>query len=114
MIRRPPRSTRTDTLFPYTTLFRPTVMSNEKDLETINGKPLHPGVKELCAQFGDGKMDGREFVCLAAFLGVSAALAYAIAGDLIGGALVQQAEVQATQKRSEEHTAELQYLTCIS
>src|SRR3546814_2184909 len=27
MIRRPPRSTRTDTLFPYTTLFRSTVLS---------------------------------------------------------------------------------------
>src|SRR3546814_14705033 len=28
MIRRPPRSTRTDTLFPYTTLFRSTGLSN--------------------------------------------------------------------------------------
>src|SRR3546814_12021398 len=28
MIRRPPRSTRTDTLFPYTTLFRSTRISN--------------------------------------------------------------------------------------
>src|SRR3546814_11470154 len=28
MIRRPPRSTRTDTLFPYTTLFRFTTISN--------------------------------------------------------------------------------------
>src|SRR3546814_5066177 len=27
MIRRPPRSTRTDTLFPYTTLFRSTVVT---------------------------------------------------------------------------------------
>src|SRR3546814_17651374 len=27
MIRRPPRSTRTDTLFPYTTLFRSTMLS---------------------------------------------------------------------------------------
>src|SRR3546814_6850064 len=27
MIRRPPRSTRTDTLFPYTTLFRSSIMS---------------------------------------------------------------------------------------
>src|SRR3546814_5843798 len=61
MIRRPTRSTRTDTLSPYTTLFR-AVMSNEKGLETLNGNPLHPGVKELCAQFGDGKMDRREFV----------------------------------------------------
>src|SRR3546814_2668307 len=32
MIRRPPRSTRTDTLFPYTTLFRSYCM-NTKDVE---------------------------------------------------------------------------------
>src|SRR3546814_7936057 len=31
MIRRPPRSTRTDTLFPYTTLFRSTVLSTTED-----------------------------------------------------------------------------------
>src|SRR3546814_7912694 len=30
MIRRPPRSTRTDTLFPYTTLFRSTVNRSQK------------------------------------------------------------------------------------
>src|SRR3546814_9703171 len=30
MIRRPPRSTRTDTLFPYTTLFRSVVLSPER------------------------------------------------------------------------------------
>src|SRR3546814_2073326 len=30
MIRRPPRSTRTDTLFPYTTLFRSFIASPEK------------------------------------------------------------------------------------
>src|SRR3546814_14375158 len=29
MIRRPPRSTRTDTLFPYTTLFRSAVSDND-------------------------------------------------------------------------------------
>src|SRR3546814_11445149 len=33
MIRRPPRSTRTDTLFPYTTLFR----SNPRDLPPLAG-----------------------------------------------------------------------------
>src|SRR3546814_1380358 len=32
MIRRPPRSTRTDTLFPYTTLFRSARMTPECDL----------------------------------------------------------------------------------
>src|SRR3546814_14152731 len=30
MIRRPPRSTRTDTLFPYTTLFRSVAMDRQK------------------------------------------------------------------------------------
>src|SRR3546814_3748096 len=32
MIRRPPRSTRTDTLFPYTTLFRSTVPDSPRPL----------------------------------------------------------------------------------
>src|SRR3546814_17981101 len=35
MIRRPPRSTRTDTLFPYTTLFR----SIRSDMEHDGGRP---------------------------------------------------------------------------
>src|SRR3546814_6388348 len=35
MIRRPPRSTRTDTLFPYTTLFRSLLISPQ---------PMHPGL----------------------------------------------------------------------
>src|SRR3546814_4604104 len=36
MIRRPPRSTRTDTLFPYTTLFRSYDIANMLLAETIN------------------------------------------------------------------------------
>src|SRR3546814_4917048 len=35
MIRRPPRSTRTDTLFPYTTLFRSRLCSSRFWLETL-------------------------------------------------------------------------------
>src|SRR3546814_1101287 len=31
MIRRPPRSTRTDTLFPYTTLFRSAVLQKKRE-----------------------------------------------------------------------------------
>src|SRR3546814_11218646 len=34
MIRRPPRSTRTDTLFPYTTLFRSVGEERERETET--------------------------------------------------------------------------------
>src|SRR3546814_9667849 len=35
MIRRPPRSTRTDTLFPYTTLFRSPIDARRGDLQMI-------------------------------------------------------------------------------
>src|SRR3546814_20585419 len=35
MIRRPPRSTRTDTLFPYTTLFRSKLINEFGDLESV-------------------------------------------------------------------------------
>src|SRR3546814_10203792 len=35
MIRRPPRSTRTDTLFPYTTLFRSYRRMAEEEVETL-------------------------------------------------------------------------------
>src|SRR3546814_148249 len=41
MIRRPPRSTRTDTLFPYTTLFRSVVLDPLDDLEAAGLKILH-------------------------------------------------------------------------
>src|SRR3546814_6298977 len=36
MIRRPPRSTRTDTLFPYTTLFRSDIESIQLALESVS------------------------------------------------------------------------------
>src|SRR3546814_12723383 len=39
MLRRPPRSTRTDTLFPYTTLFRSSY-STEQDLRNAYGERL--------------------------------------------------------------------------
>src|SRR3546814_17562417 len=41
MIRRPPRSTRTDTLFPYTTLFR------SKATPAIEGVNIHPHVPKI-------------------------------------------------------------------
>src|SRR3546814_9668615 len=42
MIRRPPRSTRTDTLFPYPTLFRSAVADRLRQL--VHGKRIHRGV----------------------------------------------------------------------
>src|SRR3546814_16866341 len=39
MIRRPPRSTRTDTLFPYTTLFRSELLKDNPDWGTAERRP---------------------------------------------------------------------------
>src|SRR3546814_12281971 len=43
MIRRPPRSTRTDTLFPYTTLCRSIVANKFYDASIAGGHLLHTG-----------------------------------------------------------------------
>src|SRR3546814_2647383 len=44
MIRRPPRSTRTDTLFPYTTLFRSfTIFATEPAGLCVRAWAVHPG-----------------------------------------------------------------------
>src|SRR3546814_3561959 len=42
MIRRPPRSTRTDTLFPYTTLFRSIIRRERRDAE-VEARAVHAG-----------------------------------------------------------------------
>src|SRR3546814_5586339 len=49
MIRRPPRSTRTDTLFPYTTLFR----SGERRIELVRAG-VDPGAQRLAAGLAEG------------------------------------------------------------
>src|SRR3546814_7266273 len=74
MIRRPPRSTRTDTLFPYTTLFRSAALG-------------HPASKPLGRRNGNKRANGR-----------IAVRPYAIEAE----------------RRSEEHTSELQSLMRIS
>src|SRR3546814_15269424 len=47
MIRRPPRSTRTDTLFPYTTLFRSHVHGRRNRRNPRQRTLAHPHVKKL-------------------------------------------------------------------
>src|SRR3546814_6732348 len=54
MIRRPPRSTRTDTLFPYTTLFR-SLRSTRTDLGSfMTDSPRHPiiQIRNVSKRFG--------------------------------------------------------------
>src|SRR3546814_20166488 len=70
MIRRPPRSTRTDTLFPYTTLFTDTAVKNRADLADYRiihfathglvtaPRPACPARPALVPSFGGGDSDG--------------------------------------------------------
>src|SRR3546814_5737915 len=85
MIRRPPRSTRTDTLFPYTTLFRSTLARPE----------FSAGPESLEVRlFGWDEIPWPEL----AFPSVHWALG----------------QYDAVKDRSEEHTSELQSLMRIS
>src|SRR3546814_1882655 len=119
MIRRPPRSTRTDTLFPYTTLFRSLLVGDDHDrgvvalldlaqraalfVEQVVGdvdRGLHqhlPGVLLHRVLFGNADDGQRQRLDAA-----HAAVAFAARADDLAGL------------RSEEHTSELQSLMRIS
>src|SRR3546814_2718048 len=86
MIRRPPRSTRTDTLFPYTTLFRSCFFL----ALLIRTRPRH--------RYGDPAI-----VCMRH---LPTLIGYLGDADI--------ASVLAAHRRSEEHTSELQSLMRIS
>src|SRR3546814_5571511 len=94
MIRRPPRSTRTDTLFPYTTLFR-----------SFSGLPLDPAIAVPLTTFSE-----HLFPVLLLF-GLATRFS---AGALLVMTLVIQIFVFPDAWRSEEHTSELQSLMRIS
>src|SRR3546814_9648386 len=99
MIRRPPRSTRTDTLFPYTTLFR----SHAAQRAGMGHVAHHLG-DELRVRDDDG--------------GVIAHLdfggAYIDAADVAFYAAQRHPIADFHRPRSEEHTSELQSLMRIS
>src|SRR3546814_4194028 len=94
MLRRPPRSTRTDTLFPYTTLFRST-------RACVEAPPVGEHVEQLVAVPSVRALD---------LIGQVQRLEEHV--DLLGE-LIARAEVD-LQVRSEEHTSELQSLMRIS
>src|SRR3546814_9534051 len=97
MLRRPPRSTRTDTLFPYTTLFRSELA--EAVAHVHRGRhPRQVGVAGVREDRGDA---GAHVVAA-----LQGHLPHAHAFDV--GDRVQ------ASRRSEEHTSELQSLMRIS
>src|SRR3546814_7438563 len=99
MIRRPPRSTRTDTLFPDTTLFRSQEGGGAGRGEAIFLRPQHDADRAAAVIEAVG-----EFVFVALFRR-SILQRQAVAG-------LQRAARKAA--RSEEHTSELQSLMRIS
>src|SRR3546814_4995749 len=103
MIRRPPRSTRTDTLFPYTTLFRS---------EGAAQRPWKQDERVACqhAQFDAGAICQTMFRGQCRHEGLTQNRLRAQPGRFDGPA--HDAQIEAA--RSEEHTSELQSLMRIS
>src|SRR3546814_2339588 len=91
MIRRPPRSTRTDTLFPYTTLFRSGLHFRSRSMSSASTA-------------GDSRFDGRYNGSSRPFQPPSACSCCSVALIL----------TLTNSERSEEHTSELQSLMRIS
>src|SRR3546814_1376065 len=91
MIRRPPRSTLTDTLFPYTTLFR--------SEDAAAARPGHARTAVLLAQAAQHVCDWARVEAAMPFLTAEA---------------VQAEAGRPCAIRSEEHTSELQSLMRIS
>src|SRR3546814_9831369 len=100
MIRLPPRSTRTDTLFPYTTLFRSAQLLADGDA----GRPRGLGADQPRARSGAGPRDG--LAGGGARRRCRALLAVAPGGERAGNLLRHGAGAG----RSEEHTSALQSL----
>src|SRR3546814_3362298 len=95
MIRRPPRSTRTDTLFPYTTLFR--------SLGIVGGEQIDLARLVIARRDHDIIVGG----------GLADADAEADVGLLVEQFILRDRRAELVQ-RSEEHTSELQSLMRIS
>src|SRR3546814_8332753 len=100
MIRRPPRSTLTDTLFPYTTLFRSAVGLVEGGRQRLHGfrQQMH-GAEQVVRHRADRDFpEKRRRRCSCG----------------VGGGRWRRAGRRRRRHRSEEHTSELQSLMRIS
>src|SRR3546814_11638526 len=103
MLRLPPRSTRTDTRFPYTTLFRSPSVIFSSTAEGRRDRMLsHPTLRRLSEQVAIRDYPPRLLHC---------------AGPAFIDAVTRLSQVRRSvsgQFRSEEHTSELQSLIRIS
>src|SRR3546814_3709702 len=108
MIRRPPRSTRTDTLFPYTTLFRSVIKS---DLDRQGIRDLNNVQALILFNIGEEELSIGELTQRGYYLGSN--VSYNVKKMVENGYLIQERSPH-DRRRSEEHTSELQSLMRIS
>src|SRR3546814_2160522 len=112
MIRRPPRSTRTDTLFPYTTLFR-----SHARLEHTGRRQMRAVDEHRARTFDPRAIEiadvERHVGAILAVENQGKALAIPDAQDDERGQAIGVGD-DAVRVRSEEHTSELQSLMRIS
>src|SRR3546814_4571697 len=113
MIRRPPRSTRTDTLFPYTTLVRAGEAAGATRRARLAGQAHEPGIARarLLAVPGRAVHDDRTGAGRAGDrpLRLVPALPRRMPDGGVPGALQARcAALHLVSHRSEEHTTELQ------
>src|SRR3546814_5981729 len=121
MIRRPPRSTRTDTLFPYTTLFRSTVLKDNYDglrLQAQYGGAEGTHLREFQGNILAGKSFDRGNITLS-FEYTDRSALRAEDQDFTASANLRPLFADYpgfadSTTRSEEHTSELQSLMRIS
>src|SRR3546814_2147665 len=102
MIRRPPRSTRTDTLFPYTTLFRSDVTKTSFHVRTPSRRAAPP------------HRSPHEHVHLPHHRARAVHAAVRRRVPAVGQPGADRRSQRSGCKRSEEHTSELQSLMRIS
>src|SRR3546814_2587863 len=112
MIRRPPRSTRTDTLFPYTTLFRSRLTPNAPEIATN-------GAFTMCRAFAGSLGFLRSSGLPAGFSknrGSMTVTQRIVVSGRVQGVGYRNWTMGAARdlRRSEEHTSELQSLMRIS
>src|SRR3546814_7012908 len=110
MIRRPPRSTRTDTLFPYTTLFRSLAVAGLSSLAIID--------PAIGIQSNGGRLritiDGRQMASYPLPDDNDAQAWGMLTASVISAARYHSKELDQANPRSEAHTSELQSLMRIS